>query len=137
MVAINVSRALIRAITRDGWNAIPEAAREGVGDPDPPSAAYRERLAQAFQAHERPQRQDVAAGEAECAFEQIVDAQLLWDRAMAEAVAVAAAADRFSGPVVAMVGAEHTRLGQGIAGQLAAMGRPKPFVLLTAAATRS
>jgi uncharacterized iron-regulated protein len=130
MVAINISRPLARRVYTEGWAGVDPALREGVGDPAAPSPAYRARLLDIFASHPRPAGASAEA-DSGAAAERFIAAQLLWDRAMAEALA--AASGRAGGPVVALVGAEHARLGQGIAHQLADIGKPPPFVMLTAA----
>ena len=62
---------------------------------------------------------------------RFVEAQLTWDRAMAEALA---RASRTAPLVVGIVGSEHARQGGGIPHQLEAMGVAAPVVLLPEAA---
>ena len=51
MLALNVDRSLVVEVGREGWAAIPSDARQGLGDPAPPSRTYRKRLAGHFRAH--------------------------------------------------------------------------------------
>ena len=51
MRALNVDRALVSRVGREGWAAVPAGEREGVSDPAPPEPAYRSMLAEAMAAH--------------------------------------------------------------------------------------
>lgn len=127
MVALNVDRALIERVRKDGWQAVPDDAREGVSDPAPPSEAYLDYLALAYADHEpakgeAPDRDDPK-------FKRFVAVQLTWDRAMAERLAGV----RLGGGkplVVGVVGRGHLVYGYGIPHQLADLGIPEAAVLL-------
>ena len=119
MVALNVEPALIKRIRRDGWPAVPADARQGVDDPAPAADAYLDFLARAYRDHddadtEMPDRDAPA-------FRRFVQAQITWDRAMAQALA---AVRRGGGRplVVGIVGLGHTEYGWGIPRQLADLG---------------
>ena len=119
MVALNVDQALIKRIRKDGWPAVPVDARQGVDDPAPATDPYLDFLARAYRDHddadtELPDRDDPA-------FRRFVQAQITWDRAMAQALA---AARRGGGRplVVGIVGLGHTEYGWGIPRQLADLG---------------
>src|SRR5262245_17046197 len=71
MRGLNVERALVTRVGREGWAAVPAGEREGISDPAPPSAAYRAMLAEAMAAH---------GGETAGSEERFVEAQLTWDR---------------------------------------------------------
>ncbi len=127
MVALNVDQALIKRIRKDGWPAVPVDAREGVDDPAPAADAYLDFLARAYRDHddadtEMPDRDDPA-------FRRFVQAQITWDRAMAQALA---AARRGGGRplVVGIVGLGHTEYGWGIPRQLADLGVTGTAVLV-------
>jgi uncharacterized iron-regulated protein len=138
LVALNVDRALIRRVGREGWAAVPEAARQGVGEAAPPAEAYIDMLAAVYVIKQRladGASEDMLIAEVsederrrvrgEEAFAHFVDAQLAWDRAMAEAIAAARADLRDGdGPplVVALVGRAHAEHGHGVARQLADLG---------------
>lgn len=111
LIALNVERKMIARVGREGWAAIPEAAREGIGDPRPASPAYRRALGDVLGQHEGNDN----------GLERFVQAQTVWDRAMAEALAEA---HRKGGSplVVAIVGRGHTEYGYGIPAQLADLG---------------
>ncbi|NQU56561.1 MAG: ChaN family lipoprotein, partial [Rhodospirillales bacterium] len=110
MVAANVDRSLIRQVSRESWNSIPANERRGIGTPAPASEAYRRSLARVYGEkmkrrphHGRPVAKKPPAAKAEQGeavsgidailenpgFQNFVDAQLTWDRAMAEAIAAA------------------------------------------------
>ncbi|MGQ9365930.1 ChaN family lipoprotein [Azospirillum sp. A39] len=129
MVALNVERSLVSRTGRDGWAAVPEAQREGVGDPAPPPAAYLDRLAEVMARHG-----DRAGGRGSPAFVRFVEAQSVWDRAMAERIA---RTRRDTGrTVVALMGAGHVEDRFGVPHQLADLGIPDALVLLPWEATR-
>lgn len=119
MIALNVDEALIKRIRKDGWPAVPVDARQGVDDPAPAAGAYLDFLARVYRDHddaatEMPDLDDPA-------FRRFVQAQITWDRAMAQALA---AALRGGGRplVVGIVGLGHTEYGWGIPRQLADLG---------------
>lgn len=122
LVALNVNRALVSRTAKDGWAAIPATEREGVGDPAPLPPAYVDELAQVMSQHGSPVDRDSAR------FQRFTQAQALWDRAMAEAIA--AAHRRTGRTVVVLVGAGHLRYGHGVPHQLAALGIDGSRVLL-------
>ncbi|MBP2230300.1 putative iron-regulated protein [Azospirillum agricola] len=121
VVGLNVERTLISRIAREGWSAVPEADREGVGTPAPPTAAYRERLLETLAAHNRPDSPPEAA-------ERFIEAQSIWDRAMAERIADTRRATGRG--VVAILGAGHAEQRNGVPHQLADLGIPDSAVLL-------
>jgi len=134
MVALNVDQALVRRVRREGWRDIPPADRSGLGEPAPPGPAYRRRLAEAFARHPPGTRPsgaptDVDAVQRLPAFERFVEAQLTWDRAMAEAI-VAAHARPGAPLVVAVMGHGHVANRQGVPHQLAALGLRDAAALL-------
>ncbi len=122
MRALNVSHGLVHRVGQLGWAAVPTADREGVGTPAEPSAAYRQSLADVMSGHGGPSMTPDR-------LRRFVDAQLLWDRAMAEAIAAqrARAPQR---PVVALMGAGHIDDREGVPHQLEALGVAHPLVLL-------
>ncbi len=124
MLALNVSRRLVHLTAQAGWDNVPSAAREGVGKPAPPSQAYRASLAEAMAGHGGP-----AMTTARLA--HFIEAQTVWDRAMAQAIAAALAADP-ARHVVAIMGAGHLENRDGVPNQLTALGVPNVVVLLPA-----
>lgn len=120
LVALNVDRSLISQTNLNGWAAIAPEQREGVGDPAPASAAYRAFLKQSFEQHGEPD---------DSVFEHFMQAQLVWDRAFAEALATAARAHPQS-LVVGVIGSGHLRYGYGVPHQLRSLGQQNILVWL-------
>jgi uncharacterized iron-regulated protein len=120
MVALNVSRHLVHQVAQSGFATIPPADREGITTPAAPTDAYKARLAEAMSDHAGPKL-------APDRLAHFIEAQQVWDRAMAEAIAA------HQGPtLVAIMGAGHLQYGDGVPHQLAALGIPPPLVLLPA-----
>ena len=84
VLALNVDRATSCRVAAEGFASVPRAEREGVGDPVPASASYRDRLFEWFKQHPGAGHHARTTSEQ---FERFVRAQLFWDRAMAEAIA--------------------------------------------------
>ena len=138
-VAMNVDRELVSLVGEKGWDAVDVERREGVSAPAPASQAYRESLARLYaykkqmSAGEEIQHGQQAAEVEKVmddeAFNRFVEAQLTWDRAMAEAMAAAHARDT-GALVVGIVGRGHLEYGHGIPHQLASLGIDTVDVLL-------
>ena len=130
MVALNVSHALVHAVARHGWQGVPPASREGIGTPAPPGEAYRAALADAMAGHAPGQlaAKGAPAMPAE-RLQHFIEAQSVWDRAMAEAIG-GQHARAPSRPVVAIMGAGHLEDREGVPHQLDALGLPGAVVLL-------
>ena len=137
-VALNIDRKLVSQVSQQGWQALDEAQRMGLSDPAPASDAYRDSLAELFAYKQL--LSDVSEGEDSVepdldeilrsdAFSNFVEAQLTWDRAMAEALAAAHRRDP-KAIVVGIVGRGHLEYGYGIPHQLADMGLDDVDVLL-------
>jgi uncharacterized iron-regulated protein len=126
LVALNVSRSLVARVGREGWSAVPATAREGLTDPVPAGDAYRRGLAQVYAEHAC---RDATAVVGTPQFARFVEAQLTWDRAMAEAIAASHAAYP-DALVVGIMGRGHLEHGAGVPRQLAALGIPAVQVLL-------
>jgi uncharacterized iron-regulated protein len=122
MLALNVDGALVHRVAKAGWADVPASAREGVGDPAPPAAAYRAGLEQEMQGH-------AGMHMSKAGLQHFIDAQLLWDRAMAERIATQRAAQP-GRLVVAMMGEGHLEHRNGVPAQLAALGVADAAVLL-------
>lgn len=150
MVALNVDRELVSRVRREGRTAIPADEMAGLSDPAPASQAYRESLARTYvseQSHEAEDVQkdeqneaeaEVAApvGEADISsvmqredFARFVEAQLTWDRAMAEALVEARRKEPGS-LVVGIMGRGHVEHGHGVPHQLADLDIPDAAILL-------
>ena len=123
MRALNIDRALVSRVGREGWAAVPVGAREGVSDPAPPTPAYRSMLADAMAAH------GGEAAPSHDGMQRFVDAQLTWDRALAEGL-VAAARAYPDALIVGIMGTGHLEHGYGVPHQLAALGERSATVLL-------
>jgi uncharacterized iron-regulated protein len=125
MLALNVDRKLVRRVGEAGWEAVPPAEREGVGDAAPPSPTYLKILYQSYLVHlppeRRAQREPTEADLREPAFVRFVQSMQVWDRAMAEGIAQRLAREPDS-TVVAIVGSGHVRGGYGVPHQLRALG---------------
>jgi uncharacterized iron-regulated protein len=140
LVALNVERSLVSRVGEVGWAAVPEEAREGVGDPAPAPEGYLDLLAGVYAVKQQlragtgdeiaePDPAALSAIKAEPAFARFVEAQLTWDRAMAEAIATARG--RAGAPLVAgLVGKAHAERGFGIPHQLADLGISEAEILL-------
>lgn len=114
MIALNVDRDTVRRVGAGGFASVAIGEREGVGDPAPASAAYRDRLQSWFNRH------PAFAAEPE-RFERFIQAQQFWDRAMAEAIA--GARDDYRRPlIVGIMGSGHIEYGDGVPRQLTALG---------------
>lgn len=131
--ALNVERSLIRAIRENGWASISADQRAGLGDPRPPSKAYRQSLEKVFGLHETDNKDKQGDNKPEpvdqLKLSRFIQVQTTWDRAMAEALA----AVRTGGGdplVVAIVGRGHAEYGFGIPHQLADLGIDDAAVLL-------
>ncbi|MCP5367953.1 MAG: ChaN family lipoprotein [Hyphomicrobiales bacterium] len=132
MVAMNVERDLIGRVRDEGWDAVPEAAREGVTTPRPAEPGYVDMLRDILSQHrpgddggdKKPAMADDDPG-----LQRFVQAQTTWDAAMAQKVAQVA-----KGPgaplVVGIVGQGHLQYRYGIPHQLAGLGIPDAAVLL-------
>ena len=130
MIALNIERSLIRKISRYGWESIPEDQRGGISTPFPPSKDYIHFLSNTFALHSNIEAKDSTQRKVDNKkLSRFIEAQTVWDRAMAEAIAKASSADD-SPLVVAIVGSGHIKYGYGIPHQLANMGIKKGAVLL-------
>ncbi len=149
MIALNVERRLVLQVGQQGWESVPVTEREGLSDPAPASVAYQRVLVGAYLAKKalQPDATDRAAqgpdlpalDEAELTevmkepeFKHFVEAQLTWDRAMAEALAEAR--QNFGNAVVVgILGSGHIAGGHGVPRQLRALGIYEPASLIPAA----
>jgi len=116
MVALNVDHSLIREVRKEGWANVAIEKREGVSDPAAPSAAYAKMLTNIYNQHASSKEE---TSEKTQAISRFIDAQLTWDRAMAEAAAAAAQ----NSNLVAIIGAGHLINGYGVPHQLRALGQ--------------
>jgi uncharacterized iron-regulated protein len=125
MLALNVDIGLVSQVRASGWEGVPESRREGVGRPAEPSPSYRTELKVAFDEHPT-----LAHGDAATQFTHFVEAQTVWDRAMAEGIAKFRR-DHSATLVVGILGAGHVRHGYGVSHQLQALGTGQIANLMT------
>ncbi|MFZ5504476.1 MAG: ChaN family lipoprotein [Pseudomonadota bacterium] len=116
MRALNIERQVVREVSKLGLAGVPPARREGVGDPADAPDNYRNWLKQIWSDH-MPQAQATSNE----AFVRLMQGQLLWDRAMAEAL-VTAAREYPQALVVGLMGSGHVIHGHGVEHQLRALG---------------
>ncbi len=139
-IALNIDRQLVSKVGAGGWHSLDVSERMGLSDPAPASADYRRRLGElyAYKPQMRGHSGDDATGDGgqdlqaimqSEAFANFVDAQLTWDRAMAEALAAAHRRDP-DALIVGIIGRGHLEYGNGIPHQLADLGIDDVEVLL-------
>jgi uncharacterized iron-regulated protein len=123
MVAMNVEQELVRAVSAKGFEGVPADKREGITKPAAPSDAYIDYLLQAYRDHGRQPagHGENAVDRNDTAFRSFVDTQQLWDRAMAQAIA-GAAAGQAAPLVVGILGRGHVERGFGVPHQLGDLG---------------
>jgi uncharacterized iron-regulated protein len=119
MVALNVERDFVRMVGSKGLAAVPPEKREGVSAPAPAGQAYLERLFETYKQH--PDKQEPAPARSDPGFRNFVDAQLVWDRAMAQALSDATARSP-DALVVGVMGSNHIAHGDGVPHQLQGLG---------------
>jgi len=133
MRALNIEKKLTQAISEKGWAGVPPAEREGIGQAAAPLPAYREFLRGMHQLHltGRAHAPD-GAGKPATRFENFLDAQLAWDRAMAETlVPPKGGAGATRAPLmVGVMGSGHIRFGHGVSHQLHDLGVTRVVSLL-------
>lgn len=127
MLALNVERNLVRVVGAQGLAAVPAELREGVSDPAGPSETYLARLFTAYSQH--PEKTATPPTRTDPQFQRFVEAQLVWDRAMAQALADAAARDP-DALVIGVMGARHIAHGEGVPHQLEGLGIERVVSLL-------
>jgi len=140
MIALNVERKLVSQVGQQGWTGVSISEREGLSDPAPASPAYQRELARVYvmkktmapdaadrlpssQGPSPPEPDEAALAEAmkQPEFKHFVEAQLTWDRAMAEALA--GAKRKFSNAtIVGILGSGHVAEGHGVPHQLKDLG---------------
>jgi uncharacterized iron-regulated protein len=130
MIALNVERTLVRQVGAGGWDSVPEAQREGVTRAAPAPEAYVAQLRETFEMHLPPRAPGAARPpDADTRFMRFLEAQLTWDRAMAELLARRARTS--AAPlVVGVMGSGHLEFGHGVPHQLRALGIADPYTML-------
>lgn len=130
LLAVNVERSLIQAVSAKGYAAIPASEREGVSEPAPAIEAYETMLLESWRDHLPPDKQqDAALARQDAEFRRFVESQLVWDRAMAQGIADAAR-QKPGAVVVGLMGSGHVIHGWGVSHQLQQMGLKAPLALL-------
>ena len=137
MRALNVDRKLTRRVAEEGWEKVPEEAREGIGRPAPARPDYLVFLRDVYGMHdEKPGTQGSQKEKSrEAEFKRFVESQLTWDRAMAEALSRETSPAGSKNPtlVIGIMGSGHIRYGHGVPHQLSYLGAPKVSSLLPVA----
>ena len=128
MLALNCHRALVSRVRQVGWDAIPEAERDGLTPSAPALAAHKQWLAKLMSGM---RGQPVAL---DARFEGFVAAQQTWDRAFACNIAAALKGPGAPALVVGIIGRGHLEYGYGTPYQLDDLGVPESAVLLTTTA---
>ncbi len=137
-IALNIDRELVSQVGEKGRQSLTEEQRSDLAEPAPASDDYRNSLARLYayklslgsEAEEnKTSEPDLDEVRGSDAFSNFVDAQLTWDRAMAEALAAAHRRDP-TALVVGIIGRGHLEYGYGIPHQLADMGIDDVDVLL-------
>lgn len=126
MIGLNCRRALVSEVGKDGWDGVPDDAREGLSPAKPASPAYRQYLFDITGGvREGRAAQSAMAPE----FDRFTRAQQTWDRAFACRIA-----DRLAQPdaplVVGIIGRGHLEFRGGTPYQLEDLGVNDAMVLL-------
>jgi len=123
--ALNVPRELVSRVAAEGWDQVPEADRQGLSQPAPATPAYEKFLAETYRQHrDEPDVPD------EAHLARFIAAQLVWDRAFAEGLRAAVAAQP-DALVIGLMGSAHVKDGFGVPHQLASLGvDPKDVLVL-------
>ncbi|MBF7053119.1 ChaN family lipoprotein [Halomonas sp. KAO] len=126
LVALNVTPELRRRLSTQGWEKVAPEERHGLTPPAAPPPDYVGLLTELYGRH--PSETDAPGG-----LERFIEAQLVWDRAMAEGLA--SAAERVP-LVVGLMGEGHLRHGHGVPHQLEDLGLRAHRTLLAWSAQR-
>lgn len=129
MLALNCYRPLVTRVGKEGWEAIPEAERDGLTPAAPATAAYRQYLFNLVGRGRAGGPSGMAVSADDPAFDRFVRAQQTWDRAFACNIAQALAARPIS-LVVGIIGRGHLEFGHGTPYQLRDLGISDVSVLL-------
>ncbi len=120
MRAVNVDAGFTRSVGRSGYDATPHAQREGVTRPAEPVPAYTSWLENIYSMH-MPRSHRSGNHASQAGLRNFIEAQLVWDRSMAQGIAQALA-DHPDALVVALVGSGHLLHGYGVPHQLDDLG---------------
>jgi uncharacterized iron-regulated protein len=154
MVALNVDRGLISRVGTEGWDSVPEDEREGLSDPAPASSSYQRVLARVYLAKRElttrgeedggastvqrtpPNDEMIADVMQQPGFKRFVEAQLTWDRAMAEGL-FAAKREHSGAMIVGVMGSGHLSSFHGVPHQLGDLGVADSAVLIPVEANQA
>lgn len=118
MLALNVEREFVQAVRAHGFEAVPPEKREGMTAAAPASEAYVDWLYTVYSHHLDKGR---IAGRGDPEFRRFVEAELIWDGAMGQAIAQSVAREP-EALVVGIMGSGHIRFGFGVPRQLESLG---------------
>ena len=118
MLALNVEREFVQAVRARGFEAVAPEKREGVTAAAPASEAYLDWLYRVYSEHAEKGR---IAGRGDPDFRRFVEAELVWDSAMGQAIAQSIARTP-EALVVGIMGSGHIRFGHGVPHQLESLG---------------
>lgn len=127
MLALNCPRPLVSQVGKLGWDAIPEAERDGLTPARPAPPEHRQYL---FDMTGGAREGREARSAADPAFDRFVRAQQTWDRAFACNIATALGANP-EALVIGIIGRGHMEYGHGTPFQLADLGVGDVGLLLT------
>lgn len=120
MRAVNVEASLTRSVGQSGFDATPIAAREGVTRPAEPHPDYASWLQEIYSMHMAHTHRKDSHG-AHSGLRNFIEAQLVWDRSMAQGIQQALA-DHPEALVVGLFGSGHLLHGYGVTHQLNDLG---------------
>ena len=129
MLALNCYRELVTRVGKLGWDAIPEAERDGLTPAAPPTEAYYDRLS-GYRKQEPGASSPMGAPDKD----RFMRAMQTWDRAFACNIVHALNEIPEGNPkpiVIGIIGRGHLEYGQGTPYQLADLGITDTAVLLT------
>lgn len=129
MLALNCHRPLVTRVGKEGWEAIPEAERDGLTPAAPATPAYRRYLFGLTGRGRIPGPGGAVQDPDDPAYDRFVRAQQTWDRAFACNIARALEAG-VAETVVGIIGSGHLEYGHGTPYQLADLGVTDVAVLL-------
>ena len=126
MLALNVERDFVQTVRTRGLESVPPEKREGVSAAAPASEAYRDWLFSIYSEHGQKGK---LSGRGDPEFGRFVDAELVWDSAMGQAIAQSNARNPDT-LVVGIMGSGHVRFGHGVPHQLESLGVTRIATLL-------
>lgn len=128
MRAVNVDPGFTRTVSQSGFDATAESMREGVSRPAAPRPEYEQWLERIYSMHPQPAHAK-DADKARRALVHFIEAQLVWDRSMAEGIGDALS-DHPGALVVGLIGSGHLVHGYGVPHQLDDLGIGEHATLL-------